>query len=110
VLAIHTDHQYLDPVAAVLLAPPVVAWAFRRSFGSALSIDAVKLSAKEVTKLPLPPDSGPWDEAAQILAKAEPDTSDRAAEVALEVAELMMKAYNAGPDVFDWYRTRFPLG
>ncbi len=109
VLAIHTEEHNLNHVAAVLLAPPVVAWAFRRSFGSALSVNAVKLSAKEVCNLPLPLNSQAWDEAAGVLAAAELDTVELAAEVALVVAELMMKAYNAKPEVLHWYKTRFPL-
>jgi hypothetical protein len=109
VLAIHTEVHNLNHVAAVLLAPPVVAWAFRRSFGSALSVDAVKLSAKEVCNLPLPVNSQIWDEAASVLAAAEPKTFELAAEVALAVAELMMRAYDAKPEVLDWYTTRFPL-
>jgi len=129
-IAVHADADQLDRVVAVLLAPPVVAWAWRRWFGTAMTIDAVKLAARQVGELPLPPDRDRWSEAAALLAAAtvgtaagaapaaaEPsaapdgDRTDCAARaaawaVAVEVARLMTEAYGASPAVFEWWRER----
>jgi hypothetical protein len=58
----------LDPVdvwrvAAALTAPQVTAWALRHHGGSALSADAVKLSARQILDAPLPADPDAWAEA-----------------------------------------------
>lgn len=110
VLAIHTTVERLHHVAAVLLAPPVVAWALRRSFGSALSLDAVKLSASQVQELPLPTNREPWDEAATMLSETNPASYPDALSLAKSVSELMMAAYGAHPEVMEWYESRFPVG
>lgn len=96
----------LDRVAAVLLAPPVLAWAWQRWFGSALSVDAVKLAARQVLELPLPPDREAWEEAAGLVATADGLDPAGAAAVAAEVGELMNQAYGAGDEVLDWWRAR----
>lgn len=129
-IAVHADPDQLDRVAAVLLAPPVVAWAWRRWFGTALAIDAVKLAARQVGELPLPADLDRWGEAAALLAGEpagaapagapaglRPGPVDQGAgaegraaarAVALEVARLMTEAYGATPSVFEWWRERLP--
>jgi hypothetical protein len=127
-LALAADPDDLDRVAAVLLAPPVVAWAWQRWFGAALSVDALKLAAAQVHELPLPPDRDAWDEAAALVALAgeptgEPtpgpgpeaddggerddgaDPEERAA-IADRVATVMNRAYGADDGVLDWWRAR----
>ncbi len=108
VLAIHAPVHQLHHIAAVLLAPPVVAWALQRSFGSAMSLDAVKLSATQVQRLPLPQRAKHWDLAAELLRTSSPETADEALNLAKSVAQLMMEAYGAKPEVMTWYETRFP--
>ncbi len=44
----------------MLAAPAVSAWALAHYRGSALSRDALKLSATQVLELPLPVDDRPW--------------------------------------------------
>lgn len=118
-IAVHADPDQLARVAAVLLAPPVVAWAWRRWFGTAMAIDAVKLAARQVGELPLPADLDLWDEAATLLAApapgpaagADPEVERAAARaVAVEVARLMTEAYGAEPSVLEWWRRRLPGG
>ncbi|MEM7322160.1 MAG: N-6 DNA methylase [Actinomycetota bacterium] len=106
-LAIHADAEDLDRVAAVLLAPPVVAWAWQRWFGSALAVDALKLAARQVAELPLPTDRGAWQEAAAMVAAA-PDRQPAAAAWALAcaVAEVMNRAYGADDGVYRWWLAR----
>ncbi len=101
------DGLGLERIAAVLLAPPVVAWAWQRWFGSALSVDALKLAARQVAELPLPDDRSRWDEAARMVASLGDEPSwDEAATVAAEVAEVMNQAYGADPQVLEWWRSR----
>jgi SAM-dependent methyltransferase len=92
VIALHADPEDLDRVAAVLLAPPVVALAARRSVGTSLHPHGIKLAARQVTELPLPCDPGAWSEAAALLA---PLDAWRAAPpgVLWAVAGLMCRAY-----------------
>lgn len=54
-------------LAALLDAPPISAWVARRAAGSALSADAVRLSAGLVGAVPLPPDERAWSAAAGAL-------------------------------------------
>ena len=58
-------------VAAVLLAPPVAAWAAHRHLGSGLGPTSLRLRASEVLDLPLPP--GQWTAAAELLRVGEID-------------------------------------
>jgi hypothetical protein len=88
----------LGHLLAVLLAPPVTAWALREAAGSALSSDAVKLSASQLRRVPLPPQGSAWDEAA---GHAEAGEVRRA-------ASAMSRAY--GVDVQDWWEARLAYG
>jgi hypothetical protein len=109
----------LDRVAAVFLAPPVVAWAWQRWFGTALSVDALKLAARQVLELPLPRDRGAWDEAGALVASADPRTEAstdhstdpiEAGRIAAEVAAIMNRAYGAEREVLDWWLDRAGTG
>jgi hypothetical protein len=81
---------------AVLLAPPVTAWAMRRTVGSALSGDAIKLSASQVRDVPLPAAGPSWDAAAAALEAGD----------LLGAARSMTDAY--GVDVLAWWQARLP--
>lgn len=105
-IAVTADPADLDRVAAVMLAPPVVLWAWRRWFGTALSVDAVKLAAKQVGELPLPADAELWDRAAALVAASDALEPSAAWDRTVEVAELMNDAYGADQDVFRWWRSR----
>jgi predicted RNA methylase len=83
-------------VLAVLLAPPVTAWALREASGTALSSDAVKLSAAQLRRIPLPATGSDWDTAAGRLRDGD----------VLGAGRAMGAAY--GLDVFDWWAARLP--
>lgn len=106
-LSIHAEPDSLDLVAAVLLAPPVVAWAWQQWFGSAMAVDALKLAARQVAQLPLPVDRAAWDQGAAIVAETPPEVSvaDGWAR-ACAVAEVMNRAYGADDAVFHWWLER----
>jgi hypothetical protein len=83
-------------VAAVLLAPPVAAWAAHRHLGSGLGPTSLRLRASELLDLPLP--TAPWTDAAVLL---------RAGQVDAAAVELCT-AYGLGGSererVLSWWR------
>ncbi len=107
-LCIFADPQDLDWVAAVLLAPPVVAWSYRQWFGTALSVSAIKLAARDVASIPRPRNKRKWAEAAQLVQ----DCDDRSApEIRARVEKiglLMNEAYEGSTATYEWWRDRLP--
>lgn len=97
-LSISASVEDLDRIAAVLLAPGVSAWAARRGFGSALSVNAIKLRAADVLDIPLPADRSLWDEATALVADG-PAAIDR-------IAASMHEAYGGDHVVMDWWERR----
>jgi hypothetical protein len=81
-------------VLAVLLAPPVTAWALRRWGGTALSRSALKLGAPNVREIPWP--EGDVAIAAGMLRAGDVDGA------ALE----MCRAYGVGEVVYEWWAAR----
>ncbi|MEZ5206908.1 MAG: hypothetical protein R2690_07980 [Acidimicrobiales bacterium] len=81
-IAVTAPPEALDHLLAVLLAPPVSAWAFGEAAGAALSSDALRLRASQIAAIPLPPPGAAWDAAATILAdtahSADADAADAA--------------------------------
>jgi hypothetical protein len=61
------DEEHRWMVAAALMAPPVAAWAAERSAGTAMAAHALRLSARQLTEVPLPVDVDAWREGATIL-------------------------------------------
>ncbi len=59
-----TDPAMLWRIAAALASPVACAIAMRKYAGAALSVDAIKLSAKQALSLPLPTDHIAWEAAA----------------------------------------------
>ncbi len=106
VVAVAAPVDRLALVAAVLLAPPISAWALHRVGGGALTADAIKLSARQVLEVPLPADEDRWRRAADLLAESDPgsgpapDPADFGAE--------MGAAYGLAPDhpVLGWWLGR----
>ncbi len=115
-IAVHADADDLSLIAAVLLAPPVVAWAWQRWFGAALAVDALKLAARQVLELPLPADRELWHTAAATIESHEPSSAegvvsrqastDEGWAVARQVAAIMNQAYGADDEVFRWWLGR----
>ena len=81
---------------AVLLAPPVSAWALRRTAGTGMSARALKLTAAHVRAIPSPPDATAWSASAAALAAGDLDAAGVAG----------CEAY--GVDVLDWWRGLLP--
>jgi hypothetical protein len=93
-----SDPARLWHVLAVLLAPPVTAWAVREWGGTALVAGAVKLGSPQVRLIATPLASlGAWEGAASLLS--------RGGDI-VEAGTLMCEAYGVGEEVHRWWRDR----
>jgi len=99
-------------LAAVLSAPPVSAWALRHYGGTALSGDAIKLSAAQILTIPLPGGSDAWASGAVAARAAHRagEQGDRGAwRAALaDLGAAMCEAYGASGEVLAWWSARLP--
>ena len=94
---------------AVLLSPPVSAWALGRYAGTALSVDAIKMSAAQVGQIPLPTVATPWERAARSVQAASGATEAVRQALLIESAGWMCDAYEAPREpVLSWWRGRLP--
>ncbi len=105
-ISVHGDVDELSRIAAVLLAPPVVAWLYRRCFGAAMSGDSIKVSAKILLEVPLPEDDIRWAEAADIVSQSLGTDPVAAWNDAVRVAEIMNIAYGGAASTFEWWLQR----
>jgi hypothetical protein len=87
-------------LAALLNAPPTSAWIARRAAGSALSADALRVSAGLVAGVPLPHDARAWSAAARAL---EAGDLERYAERATAMFGLPARRASS---VQDWWLAR----
>jgi len=94
------DAPSLWHIAALLTCPVATARLVQVSTGSALSADAVRVSAARLSTLPLPDELSLWDEAA---SRAE------AGDV-IATGELMMAAHRLADrtDLLAWWTERLP--
>ncbi len=106
------DPARLWHVAAALASPVCTAIALRRFGGTAMTIDAIKLSARQVLQLPVPAPSVKWDAAADTLRDAhvnELDATTRREKLA-RMADLMIEAYDVPHpqrgELLDWWVER----
>lgn len=108
-LCAHGDDAWL--LAAALSSPHASRVAEMRHAGTALSPDAIKMSASQVGALPLPGRPGPWHDAARALITASCATDRVEWLAALDChAALMAEAYalRADDDATSWWRARLP--
>jgi SAM-dependent methyltransferase len=93
-------------VLAVLLAPPVAAHAAATYAGTALTMRAIKLSASQVARLPLPTRDDAWDEAASLLRQAQRDPDGRRS-LLQQAGRTMCRAYGVEEQpVLGWWSDR----
>lgn len=104
------DDSDLWMLGALLVSPPISAIAAARHCGAALSSNALKLSAKDVLKLPLPKDRGPWKEAAGAFRHASIATSSaERREHLIASGDLMCRAFGVPPyPLLGWWSNRLP--
>ena len=106
-IAVHVEASSLWHVVAALSAPPVSALAMRATLGSALSSDAVKLSARQVLDLPLPVDRAAWDDAAALARAVSASAPEDRRGALAAFGEAACAAYDvAAPMVLPWWLDR----
>lgn len=92
-------------LAAAVSAPAVTALALSEGFGTALSLDALKLSARRVESLPLPKDREAWQAGAEALEQLRSETNGPRRGTLLQTfADAMDAAY--GSDAGSWWLDR----
>jgi len=107
-ITVAADGDLLWYLLAVLLSPPVTAYAAARYAGTGLTMTSIKLSAKQIAALPLPERTALWDRAADAARSAQtaPDEATRSAELR-SMAELMCRAYGRQDQaLLAWWDTR----
>ena len=110
VVAVHAPEDRLWHLAAVLVSSVVSAIAFARVAGAALSSQTIKLSAKQVLDLPLPPRGSDWDDGATAArAAAAAATTDERLEHLEALGRAMNLAYRVDDDtLLGWWLDRQP--
>ncbi|MCP3911830.1 MAG: SAM-dependent DNA methyltransferase [Actinomycetia bacterium] len=111
VLTVESSTVDLWKIAALLSSPPISAVAARRHLGSALSSDALKLSARDVLALPLPADDRRWTSAASLFKQASHARGNERHNLLRESASEMCAAYGVeGPSaLLEWWEQRLPI-
>ncbi|MCU0271200.1 MAG: N-6 DNA methylase [Acidimicrobiales bacterium] len=105
----HTEAGDLWRTAAVLLAPPISAWALGRAAGTALSADGFRLSARQVLHIPLPVHEQSWERGAELAHEASSASGMHAwREALVHLGSVMCRAYGVGQDVLEWWVGRLP--
>lgn len=96
------DPEDVDRLTAALCAPPVSAWMVRRAAGTALSADAMRISASLLSDVPLPGDAGAWAEATALLAAGD------LAGFAMVATRMYGPPADDATAVESWWRSRCP--
>jgi hypothetical protein len=109
------DPEHLWLLLSAMLSP-VCSWiALTRTKGSALSPDAIKLSASQLASLPLPGDPArpdqTWRDAAHAVRMATAATTDQERRIHLDInAHAMTTCYgltgDPGKELIGWWRSR----
>ena len=94
-------------LAAAVSAPSSTVWLLRRAPGTALSRGALKIAARDLGELPLPVDTGAWQEAAEALRAYARAPGPEPFEAYVGAAAA---AYRADEAVVAWWRARVPIG
>ena len=98
-------------LAAAVASPVACAVAMQRHAGAALTVDAIKLSASQALRLPLPACTNRWRQGATLFKAASLAASDAERLDALgSFGRVMVDAYGLAPEecdrVTDWWTSR----
>ena len=108
------DLEVLWRLAAALSAPSITALAVRRFLGAARSSGRLRLSAAQVSDLPLPTDAGAWNEGTALARTLHRSSGAPAAsDTWREFGRVMVAAYGvvdpeAAATLVDWWWSRHP--
>ncbi len=111
IAVIPDDPAILWHIFAALLAPPVSAWAWANHAGGSLSASTLKLAAREVLRLPVPPEGPLWDRGARLARAVHAAQDAQDWRSALEaVGQAMCDAYGVAREpILQWWLGRLPL-
>ena len=109
VISVECDYENVWLISAALSSPAASARAFARAAGAAMSSDTLKLSATQISEIPLPERTFEWNQGAEYaqqayLAESEPIWASYLHKLGQETA----KAYEVNNDVFEWWLNRLP--
>lgn len=95
-------------VAACLAAPPISLLAYQRLAGAGMSAEVLKLSARNLLKLPLPLDDEKWILGAERLRHAHALSGDRKTKELVAFGEIMCAAYGlpGQSEIMEWWTAR----
>ncbi|TML16532.1 MAG: hypothetical protein E6G39_05625 [Actinobacteria bacterium] len=95
-------------MAAALTNPVATAFAARLGAGTALAIDAIKLSARQLLCLPVPDDDDLWGRGTELAAAIAVATGDRSS-LFRALGETMCAAYGQPSEPLTaWWMARLP--
>ncbi len=85
-------------VAALLTSPVASAWIALQRIGTGLSAHAIRVTASDLARLPIPSDNAAWIEAASALQRGS----------VLDCGRRMLHAYGLSSrnDLYDWWAAR----
>lgn len=109
-LTVDCEIKQLWLVAAAIASPVATIAAAERHLGAGMSVDVLKLSAKDVLGLPVPSDNEAWSKGAEILKHLQ-ERKDQANRTVLltTFASEMNTAYGVSDSgIVDWWLSRFP--
>tara|TARA_B100000029_G_C17000772_1_gene751104 strand:- start:15 stop:422 length:408 start_codon:yes stop_codon:yes gene_type:complete len=110
VISVECDPKDIWRISAALSSPAASARAFARAAGAALSSDTLKLSATQISEIPLPEKTHEWNQAAQFAKKAYlADSETMWASYLRKIGSETAKAYELNDDVFEWWLNRLPV-
>ena len=108
VIELRPPDDRLWHVAAAVTNPVATAIACRVGAGSALAIDAIKLSARQLLELPVPHDDERWSAGASLAMDLARERGDRRA-LWRALAETMCAAYGQPAEpLTSWWMDRLP--
>jgi hypothetical protein len=95
-------------IAACLAAPPISLLAYQRLAGAGMSAEVLKLSARNLLKLPLPSDDDKWNLGSEHLRNAHALSGSRRTEELRAFGYMMCGAYGLSgqPEIMDWWLER----
>ena len=109
VIELRPPDGWLWRVAAALTNPVATAVACSLGAGSALAIDAIKLSARQLLSLPVPVDDDLWDRGGELAAAVAAAPTGERGPLLRELAETMCRAYGQPTEpLTSWWLARLP--
>ena len=109
-ISIECDLEEIWKITSALSSAAISAFAFSKVAGSALSSDTIKLSAKQVNALPLPPISDYWEQASQYAREAfSSKFEDVKRNKMKEMSHKISLAYDCDDNLLEeWWFKRLP--